>query len=160
MHACVCDQRQKQSGPPKTSFQNPLFSTLEDYKRHFHNSMMMIQGTQSCLRSILESDPRIKSWLLPTLYKRNKKFLRTPLLVLNWYYLKCLPLPGRYWYEARWYLLPQEPYYIPGKYWHEAGTYCIYPLRSYQSGHTLKLLEFGRDEKRGSGAAGKCGFLI
>jgi hypothetical protein len=89
------------------------------------------------------------------LYKRNKKFLPTPLLVLNWYYLQSLPLSGRYWYEAGWYLLPQGPYYLPGKYRHEAGTYCIYCLRSYQTGHTLKLLEIGRDEKRGSGAAGK-----
>jgi hypothetical protein len=58
MHACVCYQQQKQSGPPQISFQNPFFSTLEDYMRHFHNSMMMIQGTQSCLRPILESDRR------------------------------------------------------------------------------------------------------
>jgi hypothetical protein len=60
MHACVCYRQRKQSGPPQISFQNPFFSTLEDYKRHFHNSMMMIQGTQSCLRPILESDPRLQ----------------------------------------------------------------------------------------------------
>jgi hypothetical protein len=73
MHACVCYQQQKQSGPPQVSFENPFFSTLEDNKRHLHNSTMMIQGTQSCLRPILESGPRLQILASSNLVQEKQK---------------------------------------------------------------------------------------
>jgi hypothetical protein len=155
MHACVCYQQQKQSGPPQISFQNPFFSTLEDYMRHFHNSMMMIQGTQSCLRPILECDPRLQILASSNLVQEKQEIPpnSTPCIKLV---LPQGPTTTRQVLVRGWLVpIASGAYYIPGKYWHEAGTYCLYCLRSYQSGHTLKLLEFGRDERRGSCAAGK-----